>query len=99
VTRAYEDFVATGGFVFRSRGDAARLHDTVKFHWVVAPVGGGEVAGVSLEIVRLDGTAASAPTTSSSRAEPFAAEARSSPEGQASARHECGRLDLVDARV
>ncbi|MGW2474553.1 hypothetical protein [Streptomyces sp. NPDC001665] len=53
VTRAYEEFVAPGTFVFRSRGDADRLHDVVKFTWQMAPRGGGEAAGVGLEVLVL----------------------------------------------
>jgi hypothetical protein len=53
VTRAYEEFVAPGTFVFRSRGDADRLHDVVKFHWEMVPRAGGDVAGVGLEILTL----------------------------------------------
>jgi hypothetical protein len=54
VTRAYEDFVAGGGYVFRPRADAERLQDVVKFRWEMVPAGGGEVAGVGLEILLLD---------------------------------------------
>jgi hypothetical protein len=50
VTRAYEEFVAPGSFVFRSRGNADRLHDVVKFNWEMVPQDGGEVVGVGLEI-------------------------------------------------
>ncbi|MEU8344346.1 hypothetical protein AB0C74_21820 [Spirillospora sp. NPDC048832] len=53
VTRAYEEFVAPGTFVFRSRGDADRLHDVVKFHWEMVPCAGGDVAGAGLEILIL----------------------------------------------
>ncbi|GAA1637154.1 hypothetical protein ACFQY4_18985 [Catellatospora bangladeshensis] len=53
VTRAYEEFVAPGTFVFRSRGDVDRLHDVVKFRWEMAPRAGGDVAGVGLEILVL----------------------------------------------
>ena len=53
VTRAYEEFVAPGAFVFRSRGDADRLHNVVKFHWEMVPRTGGDVAGVGLEILVL----------------------------------------------
>lgn len=53
VTRAHEEFVAPGTFVFRSRGNADRLHDVVKFTWEMAPRDGGEVAGVGLEILML----------------------------------------------
>ncbi|WP_329613446.1 hypothetical protein OG244_09200 [Streptomyces brevispora] len=53
VTRAYEEFVAPGNFAFRSRGNADRLHDIVKFNWEMAPRDGGEAAGVGLEILIL----------------------------------------------
>jgi hypothetical protein len=53
VTRSYEEFIAPGTFVFRSRGDAERLHDVVKFHWEMVPRDGGDVAGVGLEILVL----------------------------------------------
>jgi hypothetical protein len=41
---------AAGTYVFRSRGDAGRLHDVVKFNWEMVAKDGGEVAGVGLEI-------------------------------------------------
>lgn len=53
VTRAHEEFVAPGTFVFRSRDDADRLHDVVKFHWEMTPRDGGEAAGVGLEVLVL----------------------------------------------
>ncbi|WP_406421677.1 hypothetical protein [Streptomyces sp. NBC_00842] len=53
VTCAYEEFVAPGTFVFRSRSNTDRLHDVVKFNWEMAPRDGGEVAGVGLEILML----------------------------------------------
>lgn len=53
VTRAYEKFVAPGTFVFRSRGDADRLHDVVKFSWEMVPRSGGDVASIGLEILVL----------------------------------------------
>ncbi|OKJ76602.1 hypothetical protein [Streptomyces sp. CB02460] len=53
VTRAHEEFVAPGTFVFRSRGNADRLHDVVKFTWEMAPRDGGEAAGVGLEVLVL----------------------------------------------
>lgn len=53
VTRAYEEFVAPGSFVFRSRGNAERLHDVVKFHWEMVARDGGDVAGIGLEILML----------------------------------------------
>ncbi len=54
VTRAYEEFVAPGEYVFRARDNAVRLHDVVKFHWEMVPVGGGEPAGGGLEVVVVD---------------------------------------------
>ncbi|MGN5632889.1 hypothetical protein [Streptomyces sp. AC154] len=53
VTRAHEEFVAPGTFVFRSRNNTDRLHDVVKFHWEMAPRDGGEAAGAGLEILVL----------------------------------------------
>jgi hypothetical protein len=53
VTRAYDEFVAPGTFLFRSRDDADRLHDVVKFRWEMVPRTGGEAAGVGLEILLL----------------------------------------------
>ncbi|HEX8861242.1 MAG TPA: hypothetical protein VGC06_19535, partial [Actinomycetes bacterium] len=54
VTRSYEEFVAPGEFVFRPRDNVARLGNVVKFNWEMVPVGGGEAAGVGLEILILD---------------------------------------------
>lgn len=53
VTRSYEEFVAPGEFTFRARDNAARLHDVVKFNWEMVPTGGGEPAGVGLEILEI----------------------------------------------
>jgi hypothetical protein len=53
VRRAYEEFIAPGTFVFRSRGDAERLHDVAKFRWEMVPRDGGDVAAVGLEILVL----------------------------------------------
>ncbi len=55
VTRAYEEFVAPGEFSFRSRGNAARLGDLLKFNWEMVSTNGGDVAAVGLEILELDG--------------------------------------------
>lgn len=54
VTRSYEKFVAPGEFFFRPRNNAVRLADIVKFNWEMVPTGGGEPAGVGLEILVLD---------------------------------------------
>ena len=39
---------------FRSRNNADRLGNVVKFNWEMIPAGGGEVAGAGLEILVLD---------------------------------------------
>jgi hypothetical protein len=54
VTRAYDEFVVSGGYAFRRRGDAEQLDQVVKFRWEMVPNGGGPVAGVGLEILILD---------------------------------------------
>jgi hypothetical protein len=54
VTRAYEDFVAGGGFVFRGRGNVERLDDILKFNWEMVPAQGGEAQAVGLEVFLLD---------------------------------------------
>ncbi|MEU9202185.1 hypothetical protein [Streptomyces sp. NPDC048332] len=53
VTRAYEEFVAPGTFVFRSRSHPVRLHDLVRFNWEMASRDGDAVAGVGLEVLML----------------------------------------------
>lgn len=53
VTRSYEEFVAPGEFVFRSRDNAVRLRNIVKFNWEMVSVG-GDVAGVGTEVIVLD---------------------------------------------
>ena len=52
VTRAHDEFVAPGGYVFRARGDADRLRDVVKFRWEMVHRD-GPVAGVGLEVLVL----------------------------------------------
>lgn len=54
VTRAYEEFVAPGEFIFKPRDSADRLHNVVKFSWEMVRTGCGEVARVGLEILVLD---------------------------------------------
>ena len=52
VTKAYEDFVATGQMAFRTQGGAKRLGDVVTWRWEgVSP--DGEVLGAGLEFVVL----------------------------------------------
>ncbi|SNT63206.1 hypothetical protein SAMN05421812_11525 [Asanoa hainanensis] len=54
VARSYERFVAKEGFTFRSRADAVRLNEVVKFGWETVSVETGEVAGGGLEVLVLD---------------------------------------------
>ena len=44
VEAAHEEFVKTGGFVFRQSGDVEGHHNALKFNWEMVPTGGGEVA-------------------------------------------------------
>jgi hypothetical protein len=53
VARAYEQFVASGGFSFRLRGKAARVGDVVKFSWAMVRTD-GQVAAVGLEFLVLE---------------------------------------------
>jgi hypothetical protein len=52
VARAHEEFVVAGKFSFRSKGNAARLGDVVRFNWEMVS-SDGEVAGVGLEFLVL----------------------------------------------
>ncbi len=54
VTRSYEDFVASGEFIFKPRDNAARLGDVVKFNWEMVRTSDGRVAALGLEILFLD---------------------------------------------
>ncbi|WP_326673971.1 hypothetical protein [Streptomyces sp. NBC_01257] len=54
VARSHEQFVKEAGLTFRSRGDAVRLHDIVKFSWETVSTGTGDVVGGGLEILVLD---------------------------------------------
>ena len=51
MTRAYDDFVAPGSYIFKPRDNADRLGNVVKFAWEMVPTDGSEVAGVGLEIL------------------------------------------------
>lgn len=51
VARAYEEFVASGTYVFRALGEADRLRDVVKFRWEMVPRAGGDAAGTGLEVL------------------------------------------------
>lgn len=55
VTRAYQEFVAPGQFIFRPRDNAERLRNIVKFSWEMVPTAGGDRVGGGLEVLVLDG--------------------------------------------
>jgi hypothetical protein len=52
VASAYDHWVSSLGWSFRSRGDVDRVHDVVKFHWEAVD-GDGEVTGVGLNFLVL----------------------------------------------
>lgn len=54
VTRAYEEFIAPGQYIFRSRGNAARLANIVKFNWEMVATADGTVAGAGLDVFVVD---------------------------------------------
>jgi hypothetical protein len=53
VSRAYEEFVASGEYRFSRRSDAARLHGIVKFNWEMVRTSDGTPAGAGLELLVL----------------------------------------------
>jgi len=54
VTRAHEEFVGGGQFLFRRRDKGTRLLDVVKFAWEMVSASSGDVAGAGVEILLLD---------------------------------------------
>ncbi|MEU1184280.1 hypothetical protein ABZ464_43050 [Streptomyces sp. NPDC005820] len=54
VARSHERFVEKQGFVFRSRTDAVRLDEVVKFGWEAVSGETGEVLGGGLDVLVLD---------------------------------------------
>jgi hypothetical protein len=55
VSRAYEQFVMPGAFVFRHRGEPSRpLSNILTFRWEMLPTSGGAAAGAGLEVLVLD---------------------------------------------
>ncbi|WKX09123.1 hypothetical protein [Streptomyces sp. NL15-2K] len=54
VTRAYEDFVATGELTFALGGTPVRLRDAVKLTWRAVRTADGVDAGGGLDILLLD---------------------------------------------
>jgi hypothetical protein len=54
VERAYQEFVAPGEFTFRSRDNADRLGNVVKFNWEMVRSDTREVTSAGLEILIVD---------------------------------------------
>jgi hypothetical protein len=54
VTDAYQQFVAAGGFVFRSVGSVLGHHNAVKLSWEMAPAAGGDPVAAGLAFLLLD---------------------------------------------
>jgi hypothetical protein len=54
VTRAYEEFVASGEFRFRPRDDAMQVGDVIKFGWEMVSAEGGDAAATGLDFLLLD---------------------------------------------
>jgi len=54
VTRAYDEFVAPGQFVFRRHGDVAALSNLVKLRWAMTPADGDEVLAVGIDLLLVD---------------------------------------------
>lgn len=53
VGEAFEEFVARGGFVFRSAGDAVGHHGMVRFTTQMVPAAGGEAAWTGFVVAEL----------------------------------------------
>jgi hypothetical protein len=54
IRRSHERFVASGEYTFRSRGDAVRLHEIVKFGWDTVSAEDGTVVGGGVDVLVLD---------------------------------------------
>ena len=54
VEAAHEEFVKTGGFVFRQSGDVNEHHNALMFRWEMVPFTGGEVAAAGTIFLLLD---------------------------------------------
>jgi hypothetical protein len=54
VTRAYDAYVGSGRYRFRSVEPQAEHHNAVKLEWEMVSVTSGEVASVGLEFLLLD---------------------------------------------
>jgi hypothetical protein len=54
VTRAYEEFVAPGQYLFRRHDTASRVGNVVKFRWEMVQRADEQVAAIGLEFLVLD---------------------------------------------
>jgi hypothetical protein len=54
VSRAYEEFVASGRLFFRLRGEVARVHDAVRLSWEAVSTSDGTVSGWGTDFLVLD---------------------------------------------
>ncbi|MEV0720510.1 hypothetical protein [Asanoa sp. NPDC050611] len=54
VTKAYEEFVAPGRYLFRPQDTGTRVHDALKFRWEMVDRSDGTVAAVGLEVLLLE---------------------------------------------
>ncbi|HLZ63120.1 MAG TPA: hypothetical protein VKR06_39820 [Ktedonosporobacter sp.] len=55
VTSAHEQFVKTGGFVFKIVGEIESHHNAVKFSWEMVPADGGKAQAVGTIFFLLSG--------------------------------------------
>ena len=55
IAEVYEEFVRTGGFVFRATHAADGYHDAVRVRWEMIPAVGGASAGGGFDLLILDG--------------------------------------------
>jgi hypothetical protein len=53
VTKAYDEFVAPGRYLFRRRDPGTRVHDAVRFRWEMVDRSDDTVAAVGLELLLL----------------------------------------------
>lgn len=54
VTAAHQQFVAEGGFHFRSRGNADGFRNVVRFNWEMVPAGTDQVLAVGFDFLTLN---------------------------------------------
>ncbi|GJJ00802.1 hypothetical protein RugamoR64_13400 [Duganella rhizosphaerae] len=54
VIEAHEKWVAQAGYLFKSVGQVASLHNSVKFNWIMLPKNGGDAIAAGLNLLLLD---------------------------------------------